>query len=172
MLIFLLISLSIESYSQKQNGDTIRFENVLVSKIISKPLKIFDDKKKDAYINTIKFKKNNMIISINYRGQAPFYFNKEGKGSLITIGNTVDCYLKTGESYHVELIRQCGVEDLKYTFYNYYAIFDKTCCSKFTMPSRITPLAGNTLFYYNHYFVDWNSHLYKIKIVDCTDVIK
>ncbi|MGB4292178.1 MAG: hypothetical protein WBJ37_04755 [Bacteroidales bacterium] len=115
-----------------------------------------------------------LVILLIIGGNFPFPLKKKKKaGKMLPLGNELNCHIMTGKSYNIKLIKVCGdAPIINNTYYWYFASFNYPDCSLFTLKENPPKLQESDVFFYTHFLVDKDNHIYQIKVENCSGNLK
>lgn len=155
----------------ENNNDTIILKNAYLKAINEERLFLFDNSDRDVYKLKLEFIiDDTTTYSLNYMGQFPIPTRiKRKTGKMLPIGNELSCNIRTGKRYNIKLIKVCGdAQIIKNTYYWYFASFNHSDCSLFTLKDDPLKLKDNDIFFYTHFLVDKDNHIYQIIVENCS----
>jgi len=175
-LIFFLFYINYGNCQINENSnDTIILRNACLKAINEERLFVFDNSDRDVYKSSLEFILNDTTIyTLNYRGQFPIPTKiKREMGKMLPLGNELNCNIRTGKSYNIKLIKVCGdALIIKNTYYWYFASFIYPDCSMFILKENLPELKETDTFFYTHFLVDKDNHIYQIKVENCSGNIE
>lgn len=126
--------------------------------------------KKDVYKTIVKFRNaDSSLFVLTFRGQEPLPAKfSDSDEYILPIVDGVKCYFRVGSRYNLTFTKICYDKIIEFTYYEYFANFDKDDCSLIKDAIKHPNVKKIKFIQAIHPYVEIHNQLFQMDVFNCT----